>query len=80
MNNYCPKSFINLFPTNSERNHGRELRNLNDLAIPTHRIELLKKMPLFTLPLAWNNLKIELKAQTNRTTFRIALKYDLLNT
>jgi hypothetical protein len=33
----------------------------------------------YTLPHLWNNLKIELKAQRNKTTFRIALQYDLLN-
>jgi hypothetical protein len=80
VNNYCPNSFLNIFSTNATRNNGHTLRNDNEFILPHHRIELFKKMPLYTLPLLWNNLKIELKAQTNKTTFRIALQYDLLNT
>jgi hypothetical protein len=79
MNNYCPDSFLNIFQTNATRNNGRLLRNDSELILPQHRIELFKKMPLYTLPHLWNNLKIELKAQRNKTTFRIALQYDLLN-
>jgi hypothetical protein len=77
INNYCPESFLNIFHTNSDRNNGHRLRNFNDLILPQHRIELFKKMPLYTLPLAWNNLNIAIKAQTNKTTFRIALLDNL---
>ncbi len=38
-----------------------------------------KKMPLYTLPVAGNNLNIATKAQTNKTTFRIALLGNLLS-
>jgi hypothetical protein len=79
VNNYCPVSLSNIFLTNATRDNGHALRNDDEFIIPHHRIEQFKKMPLYTLPLSWNNLNTELKAQTNKTTFRIALKYDLLN-
>jgi hypothetical protein len=40
---------------------------------PQHRIELFKKIPLYTLHQIWYNFKMELKALTKRTTFCIAL-------
>jgi hypothetical protein len=40
---------------NIERNPERALRNANDLFIPPHRVEFVKHLPLYTLPLAWNN-------------------------
>ncbi len=79
INEYCPDSFLNIFNNNASRNNGHNLRNASDLVLPQPRIELFKKMLLYTLPLTWNNLNITIKAQTNKTTFRIALQYDLLN-
>jgi hypothetical protein len=40
---------------NIERNPDRALRNANDYFIPQHRIELVKKLLLYTFPAAWNN-------------------------
>ncbi len=50
-----PISFANTWMTNIERNPERTLRNANDLFIPPHRVEFVKRLPLYTLPLAWNN-------------------------
>ncbi len=58
MHNYyfckLPLPFHNLWSTNAERNPIQELRNANDYFIPPHRIELVKRMPLFSFPAAWN--------------------------
>jgi hypothetical protein len=50
-----PISFANTWMTNIERNPERALRNANDLFIPPHRVEFVKRLPLYTQPLAWNN-------------------------
>ncbi len=31
------------------------LRNANDLYVPAHRLEMVKRMPLFAFPTVWNN-------------------------
>ncbi len=49
-----PLSFANTWITNIERIPERALRNANDLFIPPHRVEFVKRLPLYTLPLAWN--------------------------
>ncbi len=50
-----PLSFAELWMLNSERNPGRVLRNANDYYIPQPRIELVKRLPLFSFPLTWNS-------------------------
>ena len=49
-----PLSFADTWTTNIERNPERALRNANDLFIPPHRVEFVKRLPLYTLPSAWN--------------------------
>jgi hypothetical protein len=49
-----PLSFFELWQPNVERHAARELRNANDCFIPQYRIELAKRMPLFSFPAAWN--------------------------
>jgi hypothetical protein len=49
-----PLSFADTWATNIERNPARALRNANDLFIPPHRVEFVKRLPLYTLPLFWN--------------------------
>ncbi len=56
VNNYCPVSLSNIFLRNATRDNGHALRNDDEFIIPHHRIEQFKKMPLYTLPLSWNNL------------------------
>ena len=49
-----PLSFNNTWQTNEDRNPVRVLRNINDLYIPAHRIEFVRKLPLFSFPAKWN--------------------------
>ena len=72
---YCPSSFTNTWQKNHTRNI--QLRNGNDFYLPSPKIEFFKKIPLYSLPLEWNNLPDELKFQFNRHTFKIALKNHL---
>ena len=75
--NYAPNSFSNTFPTNQIRNIEHNLRNQNEFLLPGCRIEWFKKFPLYTFPLAWNNLG-DIGFQFNRITFHFALKDYLL--
>ncbi len=45
----------NTWTTNIEGNPERALRNANDLFILPHRVEFVKRLPLYTFPLAWNS-------------------------
>jgi hypothetical protein len=45
--------------------------------IPRARIEMFKKMPIYTLPLEWNNSG-DLQFYQNTATFKIILKETLL--
>jgi hypothetical protein len=58
MHNYyfwkLPPSFMHLWQTNAERNPVWELRNENDYFVHPHRIELAKRMPLYSVPATWN--------------------------
>jgi hypothetical protein len=44
----------------------RVLRNAHDYFIPQHRIETVKRMPLYTFPAAWNGENIK-KFNPNQT-------------
>jgi hypothetical protein len=74
---YCPKSFRNVFISNPPDNLRYDLRNTNDFMIPRARIEMFKKMPIYTLPLEWNNSG-DLQFYQNTATFKIILKETLL--
>jgi hypothetical protein len=52
------------------------LRYPNDFDVPRARIELFKKMPLYTLPTEWNNCH-DLRFYQNLTTFKITLSENL---
>jgi hypothetical protein len=49
-----PLSFNNTWQTNEDRNPVRVLRNINDLYIPAHRVEFVRRLPLFSFPAKWN--------------------------
>ena len=68
---YAPPSFTNTWTTQAQLHPELNLRNANDFYLPFPRIELYKKLPLYSLPLAWNNLG-DLCFQHNRYTFRTA--------
>ncbi len=75
--NYAPKAFMNTWFKNNDRNTGHALRNDNEFVLPHPRIELFKKIPLYSLPAAWNAAG-NIKYQHKKTTFKIELKYNLL--
>jgi hypothetical protein len=76
--NYAPRAFSNTWMKNNERNIGHALRNDNDYMLPNPRIEFFKKIPLYSLPSAWNDAG-DIRYQQNRLTFKIALKEKLLD-
>jgi hypothetical protein len=49
------------------------LRNDDDFQLPAPRIDFFKKMPLYALPLEWNNSGL-IKFYENQVTFRHKLK------
>jgi hypothetical protein len=74
---YCPKSFRTLFTPNPPDEQHYDLRNVNNFDMPRARIEMFKKIPIYTLPSEWNNSG-DLRFYQNSTTFRITLKETLL--
>ena len=70
---YAPISFENIWLTHTQHNPNYNLRNANDFILPNPRIELFKKIPIYSLPNAWNQAG-NLTFYENRTTFSIALK------
>jgi hypothetical protein len=76
--NYAPLTIQNLFTKNNVENRFYEFRNIPDFIVPFARTELIKRMPTFHLPTIWNNAGI-VTYHSNKVTFMIALKNDLLN-
>ena len=71
---YSLPSFVGIWIRNDNRNLNYELRNQSDFEVPRARTESFKKLPLYSLPVAWNNIG-DLKFQTNKITFLNCL-YD----
>jgi hypothetical protein len=74
-----PLSFAEMWTRNNERNPNRVLRYGNDIYVPPHRIELVKRMPLCSFPLAWNTAPQE-KENPIQHVFLKHLKVSLLAT
>jgi len=74
---YAPASFINTWAKNNAIQGDRPLRNADDYTLPNPRTEMFKKSPLYNLPFEWNSLDYT-KFISNRTTFKTALKFNLL--
>ncbi len=72
-----PISFAHLWTTNAERNPEKALRNAQDYFIPQHRIETVKRMPLYSFPAAWNVEDHE-KYNPNRFVYLKSIKKRLL--
>ena len=53
-------------------------RNRDEYILPAPRIELFKKIPIYSLPAAWNAAG-DLWYHQNKTTFKIALKDKLFH-
>ena len=73
--NYAPISFTNTWKKNSVIND-LQLRNNDDFYLPTVKLELFRKIPLYSFAKAWNDLG-DTKFQHNPTTFAIELRYKL---
>ena len=77
-NKYAPKSFLQVWIKNEQRNINYPLRNNDQLFIPTVNFDSLKNIPLFSFPAECNSIG-DLRFQTNKITFQIALKEKLLS-
>ena len=74
---HAPNSFANTWQTQAQRHPELILRNATDIYIPFPRIDLFKRIPLYSLPNTWNSHDT-VRYYANRTTFKYAL-YDLLH-
>ena len=74
----APTSFNNIWQTQAQRHPDLNLRNATDIYVPFPRIDLFKRMPIYSLPTVWNSHDI-IRYYANRTTFSIAL-HELLHT
>jgi hypothetical protein len=70
---HAPTSFLNIWTTLEQRHPELNLRNATDIYLPFPRIELYKKLPIYTLPSAWNETG-DFRYQRNRFTFQMALR------
>jgi hypothetical protein len=69
---YCPKSYRDVFTRVNADELAYNLRYPNDFELPRPRIELLKRIPIYTLPQEWNDCE-ELRFYHNPLTFKITL-------
>jgi hypothetical protein len=76
MHKYSPRILHNSWYTNAERNRGIDLRNGDDIYIPTAVSDQVKKLPLFDFAYLWNSLPYD-KMHPNPTTFKIQLKQHI---
>ena len=75
-NEYAPKSFSDTFVKNNIPEMIYELRNGDAYQVSADRIELFKKFPIYSFPLAWNEVSI-LGYYDNKVMF--ALKEHLFS-
>jgi len=73
---YAPVSFQQTWLKNNTRQLSQNLRNENEFILPVPRIEQFKRMPLYSLPLEWNNAG-DLTFYENRATFKHAVREKL---
>ena len=78
VHNKLPLSFSELWIPNRNRNPNRELRNANNLQVPAHRIEIVKRMPICSFPTAWNTAPQE-KENPAQHLFLKVLKENLIS-
>jgi hypothetical protein len=71
---YCPKSYRDVFSRVNVDDLAYNLHYPNNFEIPRPRIELFKRMPIYTgtLPQEWNDCE-ELRFYQNPLTFKITL-------
>ena len=76
-NNYAPESFSNSWTKKFFGEQHYELRNENNYLLPRPRFEGFKKYPFFSFAKTWNESG-DLRLYSNSTTFKIALRNQLL--
>ena len=75
--NYCHISFNTVWTKNENRDLGYLLRNANEYQLPRVKIEVTRRMPIYTLPDEWNRLG-DARFHRNRETFEITVKNILM--
>jgi len=73
---YAPKSFENVWIKNEERLGDYNLRNDDLYMLPIPRLEIIKRLPAYSLPAEWNTAG-ELRYYMNKITFKHALREKL---
>ena len=76
--NKTPFSFNQTWITNHMRNPNLNLRNNDDFYIQPHRLESLKRLPLFQFPKLWNECG-PIKHENNPSAFLRSLKSKLFS-
>ena len=74
---YAPRTFFETWSKNASRNLNYELRNTALYDTPRLKYEYLRNSPFISFPTEWNKLH-DVRFQTNKITFQIALKDHLL--
>jgi hypothetical protein len=75
---YAPEPMLNLFTKNNMENRFYEFRNIPDFNVPFARIEIVSRMPSYSLPALWNRSGV-VTYHSNRTTFMYALKEEIFS-
>jgi hypothetical protein len=78
INKTLPLSFSDTWIMNRDRNQNMAFRNMDDLYVPPHRIELVKKLPICSFPSAWNS-EPDVKHNLVKHQFSKQLKIHLSN-
>ena len=79
VNNRLPFSFNEMWISNRVRNPALQLRNADDLYVPPHRFETVKRFPYFMFPKLWNDEPASKYTQSKKT-FCASIKSALLAT
>jgi hypothetical protein len=75
---YAPQSIQQLFNKNNMENRFYEFRNIPDFNIPFARIDIVKRLPIYSMAALWNRAGT-ITYHHNRVTFQIALRDELFN-
>jgi hypothetical protein len=67
-----------LFEKNNMENRYYEFRNIPDFNVPFARIELVKRLPVYSMTSLWNRSGV-VTYHSNHVTFQIALKDEIFN-
>jgi hypothetical protein len=75
----CPRSVNDVFIINNVEEPVYDLRYPNDFNVPRARIDLFKRVPLYSLPVEWNNCH-DLRFYQNAATFKIVMIETMFRT